>query len=100
MNVACDGDSAVAIGGSQRTQSTEREQPLRQVVEVLSIPVGRLADPDAARSAEYPADLSDEPLRLIQIALLAQMPVQGNEKHHPKCVRPQVAAPVWPDPRA
>src|SRR3981189_940793 len=98
VDVVREGDGAIAVFAFQLTQPAEREQPLCEIVEILPIAIGGLADPDATCSAEHSVYFRYEPLGLVQITSIPELPVQRDEQHQAKCIGPQVAQPVRPDP--
>jgi len=72
MDVSSDADAARPVRGLVLAQASQREQPYGEVAEVLSVLVGRLADPESSRPAEHPFDIGDELFSLIQPNLLPQ----------------------------
>ena len=86
--------------GRVSTERVQREQPHRQVVEVLPVAVGRLADADAAGAAQHPLHLGHDPLRLLHVVIIAQLVAERDQEHHTERVRPEIAHPVRPDPGA
>ena len=69
-------------------EAAEREQPHGEIVEVLSVTVGRLADADPDPPAEDAVDLPDHPFCLVQVLNVAGSMVKGDEQDHPERVRP------------
>ena len=97
MDLADERDRALAVPGPQLPQHVEREEPHRQVVEVLPIAVGCLTDPYTARAAQHRLHLRDQPLRLFHVVIIPQLVAERDEQHHTERIRPEVARPVRPD---
>jgi hypothetical protein len=53
VDVVRERDGAITVFAFQLTQPAECEQSLCEIVEILSVPIRGLADPDATRSAEH-----------------------------------------------
>jgi hypothetical protein len=69
-------------------EAAEREHPHGEIVEVLPVTVGRLADADPDRPAEDAVDLSNHPFCLVQVPIVPRGMVKGDEQDHPERVRP------------
>ena len=69
-------------------QAPQGEQPHRQIVEVLSVAIGRFADANAARTAQHTLDFGDEPLGLVEVAFVVKLPAQGDKQDHAESIGP------------
>ena len=61
-----EGDRALPVLGLEMAETAKCEKPHGQIVEVLAIPIRRLADANASPAAEDALDLGDEPARLLE----------------------------------
>jgi len=61
-----------APGAFSQAEPPQGEQPHGEVVEALPVAVARLADADAARAAEDPLDLRNQPFGFIEPALVTE----------------------------
>src|SRR3979409_189546 len=84
VDVVREGEGAIAVFAFQLTQPAEREQPLCEIVEILSIAIGGLADPDATCSAEHPVHFPHEPLCPVEITSIPDLAVQRHASHQTK----------------
>ncbi len=60
-------------------------------MEVLTVPVGFLADANAARPPEHAIDLCNQPFRLVQECVLSQRAIEGHQEDNAEGVCPQIA---------
>ena len=100
MDLADEPDSLLAIRWPLLREHVEREEPHREVMEVLPIAVGGLADPDAAGAAQHPLHLRHDPLRFLRVPIVSQLVAERDEEDHAEGIRPEIARPVGPDSRA
>ena len=98
VNRACQGHRALTIAVPDRSEPAQREQPHREVVEVLAVPVGGFPDADSHAPPKNAVNLSDHPFRFLQVPVVAEDTVEGDEQDHPEGICPQVAPSVGPDP--
>lgn len=79
MDVARDGDASCSPGGSVLAQLRQRDQPHGEIMVILPIALGRLADAETSRPAEHPFHLGNQFLGLVQPALLAGLAMKRNQ---------------------
>src|SRR6266516_271474 len=92
-------DRALPILGLEMAETAKREQPHGEIVEVLAVPIRRLADANASLAAEHALDLGDEPARLLEKARVFGYVVERYEQHQPEGIGPQISRSIGPDPR-
>ena len=98
MDVARQCNAAFTVFRLHIAQPCQRKKPHREVVKVLSVAVGGLADAQPARTAEYALHIAHQPFGLVQPAALAQFSVKRDVQHHPKGISPEITQAVRPDP--
>jgi hypothetical protein len=67
-------------------------------MEILAVPVGGLADPDAPPAAEHALDLGDEMLGCLEIFRFSKLPIQRDQQHQAEGISPEIAQAIGPDP--
>ena len=77
-------------------QYRERIEPHREIVEILSVPIRRFSDADAARAPEHPVDFGHQPLSLVEESALAQFRIKRNQKYDAERIGPRIALPIRP----
>ena len=76
---------------------SQRIKPHGEIMEILPVAVGFLANPDAALAAQYAIDLSDDPTGVIDKFRLLQGLGKRDEQNDSERICPQIAQPIRPD---
>ncbi len=90
-------DGPLSESGLQISQASQRKNPLGEIVEILTIPVGLLANPNPAAPAQHSVHFRHNPLGFGQVVLVSKLLVKRNEEDDSKSIRPEVAQSVGPN---
>jgi hypothetical protein len=72
------------------SQAIEGKDPERKGAEGLPRSVGAFGDPDSPPPPKNPVHLLGHPLRLLQVALVTELPEEGEEADHSEGIDPEV----------
>jgi hypothetical protein len=86
----------LAIGRRIAPEHRKRIKPHGEIVKILSVAVGLLADADAPLAPEHALDLADELNCLVEITLLFQLLVKRHQQHKSERIGPEIAQAIGP----
>ena len=88
MDIFDHADRFLVILRDDSPEAGQGVNPHRQVVIVLAITVGRLADPKPPRPSPNTLNFRDHPFGFIQKLTSVQLAIEREQQHHTECIGP------------